>query len=176
MSECTTMWAVLALSASEGIGDPGSGARARARALAWLKGGRPGVSTESLLLRAVIERRFGEPGRADALLGELLGEQKADGGWSWVRSAPRSDAFATGEALYALGLLGRTGDDPSVARAWQYLLRTQGEDGSWDVPAEPITTKTGGALAKMKNGYIFWGTAWATIGLARTLPEPSRSP
>ena len=78
---------------------------------------------------------------------------------------------ATGQALYALGLLGRDGNDPMVSRAWEFLLRTQDKDGSWQVPQEAINTRRRGL-----NVYTFWGTAWATIGVLQTLPAADHSP
>ena len=37
----------------------------------------------------------------------MFERQKPDGGWSWVKENKTSDAFATGQALYALSLVGR---------------------------------------------------------------------
>ena len=104
-------------------------------------------------------------GAEKELLKELVGRQNADGGWGWVKDNNLSDAFATGQALYALGLLGRDGNDSVVSRAWEFLLRTQDKDGSWQVPQEAINTRR-----RSLNVYAFWGTAWATIGMLQTLP------
>lgn len=125
----------------------------------------PGITAQSLALHLVIAHEFGEPARRDALLRELLGRQRADGGWGWVKGNNGSDAFATGQALYALGLLGRDGTDPAVRRARGFLVRTQDEDGSWQVPQEAVNTRR-----RSLNVYTYWGTAWATIGLLQTLP------
>ena len=46
-------------------------------------------------------------------------------------AASGSTDLYPGQALYALGLVGRDGNDPIVRRAWAFLLRTQGNDGSW---------------------------------------------
>jgi hypothetical protein len=169
--EVTTMWSVLALADAGGAGDPA--AQARQKALAWLKGGgrAPGVSTEWLLLRMLVERRFGDPGRSAELLARLLDEQRPDGGWGWLRGAGRSDAFATGQVLYALGVAGRDGQDPSVRKAWGYLLAAQAEDGSWGVPTAALSVSADPArVARTDAVYTYWGTAWAAIGLLRTLP------
>jgi hypothetical protein len=165
------MWSVLALADAEGTGDPA--ARARQKALAWLKGGgrAPGVSTEWLLLRMLIERRFGDPGRSAELLARLLDEQRPDGGWGWLRKAGRSDAFATGQVLYALGGAGRDGEDPSVRKAWDFLLASQAEDGSWGVPTAAVSVSADPRrVVRTDAVYTYWGTAWAAIGLLRTLP------
>jgi hypothetical protein len=74
-----------------------------------------------------------------------------------------SDSYATGQSLYALGLAGRTGSDAAVQKSWQYLLATQKADGSW-----PGVSKKPGV--KENPIILYWGSAWATIGLARTLP------
>jgi hypothetical protein len=124
----------------------------------------PGTTLQTLALHLVIARRFGEPARAETLLKELVGRQNADGGWGWVKENKGSDAFATGQALYALGLLGRDGNDSVVHQAWEFLLRTQDKDGSWQLPQEAINTRRRGL-----NVYNYWGTAWATIGMLQTL-------
>jgi hypothetical protein len=168
LNEVTTMWAVLAL-AAYGTDDLAAVA-ARDRALKWLKAGKPGVSTETLLLRAAIEHRFGEAEKAKELLALALNEQRPDGGWAWLRAGKVSDALTTGQALYMLGLLGKDGSDPVVRKASAFLASTQEADGSWAVPAAEITTGNEKRLEKVEEPYRYWGTAWAVIGLAHTLP------
>ena len=80
---------------------------------------------------------------------------------------PGSEAFSTGQALYALGRLGRDGADPAVERAWKFLLATQLPDGSWAVPQDAINTRP-----RKLNVYTYWGTAWSAIGVLQTLPGP----
>jgi hypothetical protein len=164
MHEATTMWSLLAVSA----GKPTEKAlvRSRERALESLEKVMPGATLQTLALHLVIAHRFGEPARVEVLLKELVGRQNVDGGWRWVKENKSSDAFATGQALYALGILGRDGNDPVVRQAWEFLLRTQDEDGSWQVPQEAINTRRRGL-----NVYNYWGTAWATIGMLQTLDQ-----
>ena len=186
MHEATTMWSLLAISAAAAPEAAGAGAASSSghskdealagssqggRALESLKKVIPETTLQTLALHLIIAHKFGEPARAAALLKELAARQNADGGWAWVKENPGSDAFATGQALYALGLLGRDGKDPVVSRAWEFLLRTQEKDGSWQVPQEAINTRRRGL-----NVYNFWGTAWATIGMLQTLPAAEHSP
>jgi hypothetical protein len=117
-----------------------------------LRSRKPGETTESLALHALADR-------SGTSLRELVGRQNADGGWGWTRGEP-SDALATGQVLYALSDLAT--DDAPIRRARAFLIGTQREDGSWRVPS----TK-----AKPKDDAIstYWGSAWATIGLLRTM-------
>jgi len=163
MHQATTMWSLLAVSA--GNRKEETLVRSRERALESLKKVTPEATIQTLALQLVIAHKFGEPAHREALLNELIGRQNADGGWGWLKENKGSDAFASGQALYALGLLGRDGKDPVVSRAWEFLLRTQDKDGSWQVPQEAINTRRRGL-----NVYTFWGTAWATIGMLQTLP------
>jgi squalene-hopene/tetraprenyl-beta-curcumene cyclase len=168
--EATTLWTLLALNTSPTATD--LSAEVRARALEWLQRTRPGTTNESLLLLLLVEQRFGDPVRAQAFLKELLADQHADGGWSWRRSDKGSDAFATGQTLYALGVLGKKADDPAVRRAWKYLIAKQAKDGSWPVNADPISKRAVGKPSpKMDDIYTYWGSTWAAIGLLKTLPE-----
>lgn len=169
----TTLWSVLALASLE---KPGAEAmQTRDKALAFLKNVQPGESNESLLLLMLVEKHFGKAERALEYRAELLKRQNADGGWAW-RNGAASEAFGTGQALYALGGMGGMGGDkadPALPRAWRYLIDTQQKDGSWQVPYQAISTKNpkGNDARHLAEVYNFWGTTWATIGLARTLPR-----
>ena len=158
MNRVTTMWALLAAGG-------GDAAPSRRRAAEFLRGSTPGATVSSLALCLMVARELGDGAAAEDLCKSLLARQNADGGWSWMAQRNESDAFATGQALYALGRVGRDGTDPSVGRAWGFLLRTQGEDGAWQVPQEALNTRP-----RKLNVYPYWGTAWADIGLLRTLP------
>lgn len=163
MHEATTMWTILALS----IGDPKDETtiQLRAKALEYIKKTSPGITMQSLALHTVIAHKFGDTARAPSLLKDFLARQNADGGWSWVKENTSSDAFATGQALYALGLMGRDGNDPVVRKAWEFLLRTQYKDGHWEVAQNLVNARNRGL-----NVYPFWGTSWAAIGMLQTLP------
>jgi hypothetical protein len=164
MNEATTLWCALAASAALPQND--ALVRSRELALAALKNSGPGATLQSLALHLIVARKFGEAAQAERLHGDLLKRQNSDGGWGWVKENPGSDAFATGQALYVLGLTGRDGNDPRVRRAWEFLLRTQGVDGGWDVPQSAINRRP-----RKLNVYPCWGTAWAAIGILHTLPK-----
>ncbi|MDB6007141.1 MAG: 2,3-oxidosqualene cyclase [Prosthecobacter sp.] len=163
MNAATTMWSLLALSA----GDPTDAAlmKSRERALAYLQTIPPGKTAQTLALRLIIAHQFSEPAQAKTRCAEVLSRQNPDGGWSWWQDSKVSDAFATGQVLYALGTVGRLGGDPEVGRAWQFLLQSQGVDGRWEVPQQGINKKV-----RKLNVYPCWGTAWAAIGILQTMP------
>jgi hypothetical protein len=123
-----------------------------------------------LIVAMLLERRFGKRDRAAALLKELLDQENPDGGWAW-RHPGDSDAFATGQALYALTQCGVPLDASPVQRGRDFLIRSQTPDGSWLVPSRAISSATSeGRLTRLTPIYRYWGTAWATIGLSHTLP------
>jgi hypothetical protein len=162
MNRATTLWSILALSRAT---DSGGDAAANQRgALQSQKESEPGVTIQSLALRAIVAHDFdgADAVRAKTLAAELLARQNPDGGWSWTTERKTSEAFSTGQALWALG---RDGADPAVQRAWKFLLATQSPDGSWPVPQEAINTRP-----RKLNVYNYWGTAWSAIGILRTLP------
>jgi len=76
----------------------------------------------------------GEPAdKLESLARALVAEQREDGGWSQLRGL-KSDAYATGQALYALRVAaGSPLSHPAIQRAVRFLLDTQLEDGTWYV-------------------------------------------
>jgi ankyrin repeat protein len=119
----------------------------------------------------------GEPARRlEPLTKALLAQQKADGGWAQLASM-KSDAYATGEALYALQVGAELpATHPAVDRGRRFLLQTQLEDGTWYVhrrafPFQP-TMKSG-----FPHGRDSWisaaATSWAVMALS--LPDANRT-
>ncbi len=159
-NEATTMWLLLALAADPDARE--ASAAPRQRALAALKKAQPGVTNESLILRLMIAHQFGEPGDVEPLLKQLRAAQHPDGGWSWLSDKGLSNAFSTGQTLYALHQIGTARDDEAIRRAQQFLISTQQKDGSWSVASQGPGTAV---------GWSYWGATWAVIGLADTLPE-----
>lgn len=192
-AEVTTGWALLALASrdtKEAPKVPGQGpsfglgpvltkqlskidealSKSRERALAYLKQTRPDDSTEALLLRMLIQRKYGDAKRADELRQKLLARQNPDGGWAYKKGAKESDAFATGQCLYALSIEGLGAVDPALQNARRFLVQTQAKDGSWFVDTNRVRATPGNRAGRTDPIYTYWGTAWATIGLLRTLP------
>src|SRR6266496_2796995 len=67
------------------------------------------------------------------IAGKLRSMQNADGGWSQLPTL-KSDAYATGQILYALYLSGMIKTDDAVyQKGLDYLLKTQNEKGAWIV-------------------------------------------
>lgn len=85
------------------------------------------------------------------------------------------DAYATGEALYALNIAGRIpATNPVFANGVKYLLKTQAADGSWHVKSRSIWLQP-----YFDSGFPYqhdqWisaaGASWAAIALSLTVPQ-----
>lgn len=171
--EVDTMWTLLAIKVLDRLGDKVPAetrkglATGRDKALGFLKDARPGQRVDWLALRILVAKEYETPAKAELWLKELRTQQNLDGGWGYVRGGA-SYPHTTGEVLYALGEMGRTGDDPAVWRAWKYLGDTQHPDGSWKALSRAaFSTKPD----KMNPITVHWGTGWATLGLLKTLPK-----
>ncbi|XXF75670.1 carboxypeptidase regulatory-like domain-containing protein [Myxococcaceae bacterium GXIMD 01537] len=81
----------------------------------------------------------------------LLERQRQDGGWGLEKG--KSDAFATGQTVYALKLAGYSDTDAPVARAMSYLVQKQRANGAWN------TYNSGQGGAEKAE------TMWAVLGL-----------
>lgn len=99
----------------------------------------------------------------------ILALQNADGGWSPTRHLA-SDAYATGQSLYALRTCGAlSGDDPSWKRGAAFLIATGQPDGSWHVRSRAPKFQP-----YFESGFPYghdqWisaaATAWSVMALA----------
>jgi hypothetical protein len=144
-----------------------------ARARKWLLNAKPDT-TDAQNYQILGLAWAGESQRRIAPLAKaLLAQQREDGGWAQL-PALKSDAYATGQAIYALCVGGGIPvSDPAIQRARKYLLTTQLEDGTWHVrrrafPFQP-TMKSG--FPHGRDGWVSAAaTSWAVMALS--LPEP----
>ena len=116
----------------------------------------------------------GEPAeRLTVLATSLLGKQRKDGGWAQLPSL-ESDAYATGEALYALAQFVQ---DPMTDLAWRrgqrFLLERQEDDGTWHVARRAfpfLPTMTSGFPHHRDSWISAAATSWSVLALTQVLP------
>jgi hypothetical protein len=146
--------------------------------VAWLEQARPATTQDrafhALALAWADERSDSARRSARA----LVAMQQPDGGWSQLPGMP-TDAYATGQVLFALALAGRMPPtDPVYQKGVDYLLRTQAADGTWHVRTRAIWLQP-----YFESGFPYGrdqfistaGTAWAAMALAAAAPAPSTS-
>jgi len=106
---------------------------------------------------------------------KLLAMQNSDGGWSQLPTM-KSDAYATGQALYALAESGYAG---SGNDSWQkgigYLLRTQDKTGAWLVytRSNPIQLFINSDFPPYDDNQFISAAAsnWAVLALTEAMPD-----
>lgn len=163
--ESMTALATLALLPAAATGDDSAKA-ARDKAVRWLADTKSDDDAQSVAMRLVLWRRLERPAEeCEALVQRIKERQNADGGWSQAKGMA-SDAWATGQALYALAHAGVRPDEPVIARAHAFLVKTQRADGSWPMTSRP--TKPGGDGSKSLIPITGAGSAWAVLGLVRS--------
>lgn len=137
----------------------------RSKVRDWLTANSKTELQQALNLRILIDHE------RQASIEELLKRQNTDGGWSQAKDMA-SDAFATGQALYALVSRGGLATDhPAMVRARDFLLTTQMPDGSWTMTSRSQHSDTSQTSAGNLEPITVSGSAWATLGLLRCLPE-----
>lgn len=140
------------------------------RAGMWLKNAEP-RSTEDRVMQLLGLRWANVPTKPQ--LHDLLALQREDGGWAqtpWLSS----DAYATGQVLFALHESSVTANDPAYARGVAYLQSTQKADGSWRVKSRAPKFQP-----YFQSGFPYdddqWiseaGTAWAAMGMGYAIPS-----
>lgn len=132
-----TTLALLALSDAN-VPDLGlAGRTALETGLKWL-GAAPAADTpQSDSLRLLLAKRRGRPlAEWEQFAKNLIARQNADGGWGQAKGM-KSDAHATGQALYSLAVADRKTDDPVLSKASAFLINSQSADGSGRWPRVP---------------------------------------
>jgi squalene-hopene/tetraprenyl-beta-curcumene cyclase len=167
-AETLTTLALLALSAPNAPDLGEEGKAAREKGLQWLRAANSDDEPQAAALRLILWRRLGRPaGEWEPLLKKLRAAQNADGGWGQTKGA-KSDAYATGQVLYALAEAGVKPDDEAVGKGQSFLAKTQREDGAWPMASRAIMRD--GKPPKNLDPITHAGTAWAVMGLVRSSP------
>jgi ankyrin repeat protein len=144
------------------------------RAVHWLKNAEP-ESTEDQAFQ-ILGLIWGGAGRAavDKTAHALLKLQRADGGWAQLPDLD-SDAYATGQALFALReSRGIAATNPAYERGVRFLMNTQLEDGSWYVRTRALPVQPYFDSDFPHGGDQFISTAatnWAAMALTAVVPE-----
>lgn len=167
----------LAVRALKVYGPPGRAAEMKQRietAKQWLLSAKP-LTAEDRNMQLLGLHWAGVDARAlQPMAKAILGAQRADGGWS-QRAELGSDAYATGESLYAIAeAAGMSRGDSGYQRGVKYLLSTQRADGSWYVRSRSPKFQP-----YFESGFPYghdqWisasATAWAAMGLALAIEE-----
>jgi hypothetical protein len=171
-SETLTTLALLALTAPNAPDMGQEGKMARERGLQWLRAASADQELQAVALRLILWRRLRLPaGEWEPLVKKLRDMHNADGGWSQTKEA-KSDAYATGQALYALAEAGVKPGDETVRKAQAFLANTQGQDGAWPMVSRAIMRD--GKPPKNLDPITHAGSAWAVMGLVRTSPIVTR--
>jgi ankyrin repeat protein len=156
--------------------DEAATAESVAGAAGWLQRSAP-ASTQDRAFHALGLTWAGVAEAAKASARALIALQRPDGGWGQMPTLG-TDAYATGQALFALSQAGAmSSSDPVYRKGVAYLLRTQAADGSWHVRSRSIWLQP-----YFESGFPYGrdqfistaGTAWASLALAAAV-EPSRT-
>ena len=111
----------------------------------------------------------------DGIAKSLIALQNKDGGWSQLPTMA-SDAYATGQSMYALIESGAADSKSDVfQKGIRYLLDTQDKTGAWLVTtrSNPIQPFVNSNFPPYDDNQFISAAAtnWATLALAEALPD-----
>jgi hypothetical protein len=164
-------WIIMALEGETGTDAAETQRAALSKAIAWLDAAKPRELHQDKVLKVLLGARAGKPREAlQTTIDELLALQRDDGGWSQTIPEMVSDAFATGQTLYVLSLVGFTAERPEIKRAIDFLVATQEADGTWPMDSRSTPNGEPGG-ATLLSPIVCTASSWATLGLARLVPK-----
>ena len=105
----------------------------------------------------------------------LQAAQNQDGSWSLLPGYP-GEAYATGEALYALHVSGNVPvKDPVYEKGVRWLIGNQLDDGSWFMPTRAVPVQPHTFESGFPHGWHQFASdgasSWATMALLFTIPD-----
>ncbi|MDB5334921.1 MAG: hypothetical protein JWN70_540 [Planctomycetaceae bacterium] len=164
-------WIIMSLKGETGPDAPEAQRAALSKAMTWLDAAKPADLHQDKALKVLLGARAGQSREAlQTTVDELLALQRADGGWSQTVPELKSDAFATGQTLYVLSLVGYTADRPEIKRAIDFLVATQQPDGTWPMISRSTPNGEPGS-SKLLTPIYCASSSWATLGLSRLVPK-----
>lgn len=144
------------------------------RAATWLVQAEARTTQDRTMQMLGLKWANSEPALVAVLAKDLMASQRADGGWAQTPELA-SDAYATGEVLYALHETGVPAADAAYRRGVEYLLRTQREDGSWYVKSRAPKFQPY-FQSGFPHDHDQWisaaATAWAAAALSYAVDRP----
>jgi squalene cyclase len=145
-----------------------------ARASKWLLSVEPRTTEDAVMQLLGAKWADADAATVDKLSRNVLKLQREDGGWAQTPYL-KSDAYATGTALYALNeAIGMTDNSAAFRRGTQFLLSTQASDGSWYVASRAPKFQPyfeGGFPYGHDQWISAMATGWASAALAVATPE-----
>jgi hypothetical protein len=164
------VWIILALQgdAAQDTSEPRIVALKNANA--WLANTKLPDNLQDKAFNLLLASRAGKS-REDmqSAIDDLFSRQRPDGGWSQLPEMT-SDAYATGQTLYALALAGCTAEQPEIKRGIDFLVTTQAADGSWPMTSRSTPDGSPGS-STLLTPITCGAAAWSTLGLATLAPK-----
>jgi ankyrin repeat protein len=158
--------------------DKAENAQRLARAAAWLESAKAVTTQEHAFQVLGLAWAGGSSAAIERAAKALIETQRADGGWTQLPTMG-TDAYATGEALYALNVGAKIPvTDEAYQKGLKYLLRTQAPDGSWHVKtrALPVQPYFDSGFPYAHDQWISAaGTSWASMALSLAVEAPKMS-
>lgn len=158
--------------------DKAENAQRMARGAAWLDSAKATTTQEHAFQVLGLAWANASAGSIERAAKALVETQRPDGGWTQLPSMG-TDAYATGEALYALAVGAKMPvTDAVYQKGMKYLLGTQAADGSWHVKTRSLPFQP-----YFDSGFPYahdqWisaaGTSWASLALAMAVEQPKMS-